>query len=266
MPVSDLLAGEWIDKFSGSDVAILATVNANDAGIKKIIEHKARFPYGIIYLTIFFSVMLITMNLIGDSISTFKLSLFGGYEFLFPTALIVFPITYCFGAIITETYGFVVSRHVIWGAFIVNSICIAIILTLQRVGLLNGSILGVSHQIARALSASAAGYFAGELSNALMVSRLKIALKGRALILRFMAANVVGAVVDSLLFGGLLFYGVVSVDVLRRIIVTQIVIKIVYETLFSLMFYKIVDFVKKWDGVDYFDYRVDFLGREIEDK
>ncbi|RQQ88722.1 VUT family protein [Burkholderia stagnalis] len=204
--------------------------------------------------------MLLTTNLIGDSISTINLPFLPGYGVLFPTALVVFPLTYCFGACITETYGFVVSRHVIWGSFLVNVIVIAIILSLEKAGLLEGSILAVSQQMMRALGASAVGYFAGELSNSLMVSRLKVLLKGRALIFRFIAANAVGAVLDSVLFGTLLFYGTVSTDVLVKIIFAQITIKILYEVIFSVLFSRLVVWIKARDGVDYFDYKVSFTG------
>ncbi|MGZ2747792.1 VUT family protein [Burkholderia stagnalis] len=260
LPVGELLEAAWIEKFSVNDVALLATVNANDVRIQNITERKPHFPYAIIYLTTLFSVMLLTTNLIGDSISTINLPLLPGYSVLFPTALVVFPLTYCFGACITETYGFVVSRHVIWGSFLVNVIVIAIILSLEKAGLLEGSILAVSQQMMRALGASAVGYFAGELSNSMMVSRLKVLLKGRALIFRFIAANAVGAVLDSVLFGTLLFYGTVSTDVLVKIIFAQITIKILYEVIFSVLFSRIVVWIKARDGVDYFDYKVSFTG------
>ncbi|MCA7888895.1 VUT family protein [Burkholderia contaminans] len=260
LPVGELLAANWIGKFSVNDVALLATVNANDVRIRNVTVQKPHFPYAIIYLTALFSVMLVTTNLIGDSISTLSFSFLPGYEILFPTALVVFPLTYCFGACITEAYGFVVSRHVIWGAFLVNVVVVAIIISLEKAGLLGGSILGVSQQMMRALGASAVGYFAGELSNSLVVSRLKIALKGRKLILRFIAANAVGAVLDSVLFGTLLFYGTVSHDVLLKIIVAQITIKMLYEMVFSVLFSRIVVWIKSRDGVDHYDYKVSFIG------
>ncbi|WP_260438640.1 VUT family protein [Burkholderia contaminans] len=260
LPVGELLETGWIEKFSVNDVALLATVNANDVHIKNITERTPHFPYAIIYLTALFSVMLVTTNLIGDSISTFSLPFLNGYSFLFPTALVVFPLTYCFGACITETYGFVVSRHVIWGAFLVNIPVIMIILSLEKAGMLGGSVLGVSHQMMRALGASAVGYFAGELSNSLVVSKLKIVLKGRALVFRFLAANAVGAVLDSVLFGTLLFYGTVPLTVLFKIVAAQITIKIVYEMVFSVLFSKIVLWIKSRDGADHFDYKVHLIG------
>lgn len=259
LPVGELLEADWIGKFSANDVALLATVNANDVNIQNITERVPHFPYGIIYLTALFSVMLVTTNLIGDSITTINLPFLHGYSVLFPTALVVFPLTYCFGACITETYGFVVSRHVIWGAFLVNIPVILIILSLEKAGWLGGSVLGVSHQMMRALGASDVGYFAGELSNSLVVSRLKIALRGRALILRFLAANAVGAVVDSVLFGTLLFYGVVPLTVLLKIVLAQITIKMLYEMAFSVLFSRIVLWIKSRDGVDHYDYKVNFI-------
>lgn len=262
LSVSELLEEKWIEKFSVNDVALLATVNANDASIRNISGKKPHFPYAIIYLTALFSVMLITTNLIGDSISTINLPFLSGYSVLFPTALVVFPLTYCFGACITETYGFTVSRHVIWGSFLVNVLVVAIILFLERKGLLEGSILGVSRQMMRALGASAVGYFAGELANSLVVSRLKIVLKGRALIFRFIVANAAGAVLDSVLFGLLLFYGTVSIDLLVKIISAQITIKILYEMIFSLLFSRIVAWIKSRDGVDYFDYKINLLATD----
>ncbi|WP_240674696.1 VUT family protein [Burkholderia stabilis] len=260
LPIGELLGADWIGKFSASDVALLATVNANDVNIKNIIERTPHFPYAIIYLTALFSVMLVTTNLIGDSITTIQLPFLHGYSILFPTALVVFPLTYCFGACITETYGFVVSRHVIWGAFLVNIPVVLIILSLEKAGMLGGSVLGVSHQMMRALGASAIGYFAGELSNSLVVSRLKVVLKGRALIFRFVAANAVGAVLDSVLFATLLFYGVVPLVVLSKIVIAQITIKMLYEMVFSVLFSRIVLWIKSRDGVDHYDYKVKFVG------
>lgn len=70
LPVGKLLEADWIGKFSANDVALLATVNASDVNIQNITERVPHFPYGIIYLTALFSVMLVTTNLIGDSITT----------------------------------------------------------------------------------------------------------------------------------------------------------------------------------------------------
>jgi hypothetical protein len=73
LPVGKLLEADWIGKFSANDVALLATVNASDVNIQNITERVPHFPYGIIYLTALFSVMLVTTNLIGDSITTINL-------------------------------------------------------------------------------------------------------------------------------------------------------------------------------------------------
>ncbi len=258
--IGELIGVDWINKFSNEDVALLAYVNANDVGIRNITGYKSAFPYAIIYLSSMFSVMLVVANLLGDSITTFKFSQFIGFDVAVPTALVLFPLTYGFGACITETYGFVVSRHVIWGAFLVNIIVVAVIMCLVKAGFLAGSILGVSDQMARALVASATGYFVGELSNSLVVSRLKIALKGKMLVGRFIAANSVGAILDSVLFCTLLFYGRMPVSWIARLICAQIFVKITYEIVFSLIFGRVVAWIKSKDGVDYFDYKV-FLGK-----
>ncbi|WP_257828247.1 VUT family protein [Burkholderia glumae] len=255
IPIKELLSEEWIDSFSGRDIALLATINANDAQIRNVDNQKYRFPYGIVYLTSLFGIMLMATNFIGDSVKIFSFGFLGGFDVPLPMALIFFPLTYCFGACITETYGFVVSRHVIWGAFLVNALVMLVVLFLQKLDLLDGSILGVSHQMFRALTASAIGYFVGELANSFIISRLKVYLKGRRLILRFIAANFVGAVLDSVLFGGLLFWGAVATDVLCKIIVVQVMVKIVYEIMFSVLFSRIVIWIKEKDGVDYFDYK-----------
>ncbi|WP_323120547.1 VUT family protein [Burkholderia alba] len=258
--ISELLKENWIEKFSNEDVALLAYVNANDVNVKNVTGYRSAFPYAIIYLSSLFSVMLVVANLLGDNITTFKLSPFIGFDVAVPTALVLFPLTYGFGACITETYGFVVSRHVIWGAFLVNIVVVAVIMALAKAGFLAGSILGVSDQMARALVASATGYFVGELANSLVVSRLKIMLKGRMLVLRFIAANSVGAILDSVLFCTLLFYGRMPIDWIARLIAAQIFVKISYEVIFSILFGRVVVWIKSRDGVDYFDYKV-FSGK-----
>uniref|UniRef100_UPI003BEED44E VUT family protein n=1 Tax=Burkholderia arboris TaxID=488730 RepID=UPI003BEED44E len=256
IPVSELLGSKWINKLSNNEVSLLAHVNASGANIENIFGYKSPFPYAIVWMTALFTGLLLASNLIGDNLTKITLPLYEGMAIFVPTAMIVFPLTYGFGACVTETYGFVVSRNVIWSAFLVNAFIVAIVLFLVSSGQLHGSILGLAEHMPRALFASASGYLAGEFANSIVISRLKVLLRGRALISRFIAANFVGAVFDSVLFGGILFGGRVPNHVLVGLILSQIVIKTAYEAIFSLVFSKIVEWIKRSDGVDYYDYKM----------
>lgn len=178
--------------------------------------------------------------------------------FTFDGGTLLFPLSYIFGDILTEVYGFKRSRRVIWQGFAASAVMAG---TLAAVGALPPS-PGWPHQDAydailgltpRLVAASLVAYFAGEFSNAVILARMKVRMEGRHLWMRTIGSTVVGQAVDTGLFVILAFWGVVEPDVLIRIAVSNYVFKCGIEALFTPATYAITGYLKRSEGVDFYD-------------
>lgn len=216
-----------------------------------------------------FTSFLILSNLTAFKIVEFKLSNFhffhsiGLTDFTFPAALVFFPLTYFFDDILTEVYGFKVSRFVIWGGLICNTlVTLGIIITVQ----LNPSPIwhfqneysAVFNSTLKVFLASASGYFAGEFCNSIILSKLKILTSGKWLWLRIISSTSAAVAIDSLIFCHLAFLGVIPHSTILKLIETLYVFKVSYELLALPITYFITGYLKRSDRVDYYDYKTKF--------
>ena len=199
--------------------------------------------------------------LIVSNITAVKLITVG--DFILPGAIIIFPITYIIGDVLTEVYGYAKARRVIWMGFAANLFAVA---TFALVGVLPAAgfwgaqeaydtILGATPRI---LAASLIAYLVGEFANAYVLARLKVATEGRFLWVRTIGSTVVGQSLDSAIFVAIAFSGILPTDALIMVIVVQAVVKIAYEALATPLTYLVVGWLKRAEGIDTFDRGVRF--------
>lgn len=182
---------------------------------------------------------------------------------ILPAAIIIFPISYILGDVLTEVYGFARARQVIWLGFLCNLfavIAISIGGLLPAAGFWGGQdayemILGA---VPRILAASFIAYLVGELVNAYVLARLKVAMEGRHLWVRTIGSTLAGQLLDSAIFITIAFAGIMPAEVLLAAIVTQWLVKSAYEALATPLTYAVVGFLKRADDVDVYDRDIHF--------
>ncbi len=182
---------------------------------------------------------------------------------ILPAAIVIFPISYIIGDVMTEVYGYARARQVIWLGFLCNLlavIAIAVAGLLPAAGFWQGqeawdAILGA---VPRILVASFVAYLVGELVNAYVLARLKVAMAGRHLWVRTIGSTLVGQLLDSAVFITIAFAGIMPGEVLFGAIVTQWLVKSGYEALATPLTYAAVGFLKRADGIDVYDRDIRF--------
>ena len=198
-----------------------------------------------------FIACLIAANIIAVKLVT----IFG---LLLPAAIIVFPISYILGDVLTEVYGYRRARRVIWLGFLSNLIVVGAIWfgqLLPAADFWDGQtayerILGYAPRI---LFASFLAYLVGEFTNAIVLAKMKIATKGRWLWMRTIASTLVGQGLDSLIFMFVAFAGTLPPKVLVMAIVTQWLAKSAYEAAATPLTYGVINFLKRKEKLDTYD-------------
>ena len=201
-------------------------------------------------------VALFVTCLIAANITAVKLiAVFG---LLLPAAIVIFPVSYILGDVLTEVYGYRQARRVIWLGFLCNLIVVATIWIgqmLPAAGFWDGQaayerILGMAPRI---LAASFLAYLVGEFANAFVLAKMKIATEGRWLWTRTIGSTLVGQGLDSLIFIVLAFAGTMPLDALVGMVVTQWLVKSAYEAAATPVTYAVVGYLKRSEGVDVYD-------------
>lgn len=175
-----------------------------------------------------------------------------------PAAVILFPVTYILGDIFTEVYGFAKARTIIWLGFACSFF--AVVIYLITIYLPHPSfwenqeafeiVMGTTPRVA---AASFIGYLFGEFSNSVILSRLKVATKGKWLPLRTILSTVVGEGFDSVIFIMISFWGTMENSVVLKMILFQYIFKVGYEIIATPLTYLVVNKVKKIEGIDTYD-------------
>lgn len=207
-------------------------------------------------LGIFFVAVLLISNIASTKIVDF------GW-FTFDGGTLLFPLSYIFGDILTEVYGYRRSRRVIWLGFtcaFVMSLTFWIIGRLPAAGdwgnqAAYDAILGATPRI---ILASLIAYLSGEFSNSFVLAKLKIFTKGKMLWARTIGSTVVGELVDSVLFILIAFAGILPNSLLITLIISNYIFKTGIEVLFTPLTYKIVKFLKREEGADVYDMDTNF--------
>lgn len=211
-----------------------------------------------------FVTVLLCSNMVGPAkIAQIELPVVG--TLTFGAGVLFFPISYVFGDVLTEVYGYARSRRVIWAGFaalIFSAVMAEVIVTLPPAPFWKNQ---AAYEIAfgnnwRIVAASMIAYFSGEFVNSFVLAKMKIWNEGRRLWTRTIGSTLFGEGIDSLLFYPLAFYGtgIIPDEKLPQVMLAQWVTKVAVEVVFTPVTYKIVGFLKRAEREDYYDRNTDF--------
>ena len=227
------------------------------------IHHRRQYRYYELVMAAFV-IVLICSNLIGPAkIAQVTLPILGVVTF--GAGVLFFPISYVFGDILTEVYGYARARKVIWAGFAglgFASFMAAVVVALPPAPFWHNQ---PAYEIAfgstwRIVLASMSAYFCGEFVNSYVLAKMKILTAGRWLWTRTIGSTIFGEAVDSALFYPLAFYGsgIIPNGKLPLVMLSQFVIKVAVEVVFTPVTYKIVNALKRAEHEDYYDRDTDF--------
>jgi uncharacterized integral membrane protein (TIGR00697 family) len=230
-----------------------------------------RYKYYDLIMAAFVAVLLCS-NIIGvQKVSHVNLPFYG--EYIFGAGVLFFPISYLFGDVLTEVYGYKRSRRVIWAGFgalifaslmsyIVTSLPPSPTMSAERVNAVN-SVFGQTWRIA---IASLVAFWAGEFMNSFVLAKMKIATTGKFLWMRTIGSTFAGEAVDSLIFYPLAFYSAPdwSNQQLISVMIGNYFLKVFWEVVATPFTYIVVGFLKRSEHEDYYDRNTDFNPFSLE--
>ena len=211
-----------------------------------------------------FVAVLLCSNLIGvHKVSSVNLPVYG--EYIFGTGVLFFPLSYLFGDILTEVYGYARSRKVIWagfGALIFASLMSYVVTSLPAARTMSpeakGAVDLIFGQTWRIVAASLFAFWAGEFVNSYVLAKMKIATAGKYLWMRTIGSTFAGEAVDSLIFYPIAFLGTWSNEQVISVMIGNYFLKVFWEVIATPFTYKIVGFLKRAEHEDHFDRDTDF--------
>jgi queuosine precursor transporter len=217
-----------------------------------------------------FVTVLLCSNLIGvHKVSVIHLPFYGDY--IYGAGVLFFPISYLFGDILTEVYGYARSRKVIWagfGALIFASLMAFIVTILPSASTMEPekqkAIEMIFGQTPRIVAASLLAFWLGEFVNSFVLAKMKLITKGKFMWLRTIGSTVFGEIADSIIFYPVAFYGIWSNEQLISVMIGNYFIKVLWEVLATPFTYIIVGFLKKKENEDFYDNDTDFNPFSLE--
>ncbi|HZS29504.1 MAG TPA: queuosine precursor transporter [Candidatus Angelobacter sp.] len=224
-------------------------------------RHLSSFRYYDLLVHVFVVILLIS-NIVAPKICAFGPLRLSGAQLLF-------PITYIFGDIFTEVYGYAGSRRAIWMGFFSSALLATMSVIVVRLPAApewpnQVALATVLDQVPRVLAASLIAFWGGEFVNSYVLAKMKLLTKGRWLWTRTVGSTVAGQAVDTILVIIVIFYGKVSWLTIARLIVSGYTFKVVYEVLATPLTYWVVNSLKRAEGVDVYDSDTNFnpFGKE----
>jgi uncharacterized integral membrane protein (TIGR00697 family) len=211
-----------------------------------------------------FVTILLCSNVIGAA----KVAQLGGFKF--GAGVLFFPLSYVFGDVLTEVYGYARARRVVWAGFsalIFASVMSAIILEFPPAeGWPNQAayetVFGATPRI---VFASLVAYFSGEFCNSYVLAKMKLWSEGRMLWMRTIGSTIAGELVDSLIFYPLAFLGAWPLSLVVTVLFTNYLLKVGWEVVMTPFTYQIVNFLKRVENEDYFDRDTNFTPFSLEE-
>ena len=211
-----------------------------------------------------FVAVLLCSNLIGvQKVSHINLPIIGDY--IYGAGVLFFPISYLFGDILTEVYGYKRSRRVIWagfGALIFASLMSYIVTSLPAASTMSveqqNAVNMIFGQTWRIVLASLLAFWLGEFANSFVLAKMKVFTEGKYLWMRTIGSTFAGEAVDSLIFYPIAFLGTWSNAQVISVMIGNYFIKVFWEVLATPVTYKVVAFLKRVEHEDYYDRDTDF--------
>jgi uncharacterized integral membrane protein (TIGR00697 family) len=228
-------------------------------------------------MALFVTVLLVSNVASSAKIVDWGVSVFG-IPLAFDAGTLLFPVSYIFGDVLTEVYGYRMGRRVIWSGFACSAL---MSLTLWVVGRLPGesywnanvgqaqynAVLG-GVSTGAIMAASLAAYWAGEFSNSFVLAKMKILTHGRWLWMRTIGSTLVGEGIDTLLFISLATVFKVSgfvPEIWLTLVLTNYIFKVLVEALMTPATYRVINWLKRTEKEDYYDYTTDFNPFKVND-
>lgn len=216
--------------------------------------NRNHFKYFDIILGLFVAVLLIS-----NITSTKIVTLFGSKLLTFDGGTILFPLSYIFGDILTEVYGYAKSRRVIWTGFfslvmMSTIICIVGKLPAAPDWHLQEAYESILMYTPRIAIASIIGFFIGEFVNSFVLSKMKLLTQGRWLWTRTVGSTLVGQLFDTACFVTIAFYGTLPIELVISVIISNYIFKTLFEIIVTPWTYIVVGFLKKHENEDHYDY------------
>ena len=207
-------------------------------------------------ISVFFVSVLLISNVASAKIVDF------GY-FTFDGGTLLFPLSYIFGDILTEVYGYKRARGVVWLGFFMALLMSVVFIVVGKLPSASGwnnqsaydLILGLTPRI---VFASLIAYACGEFSNSYILAKIKIKMKGKMLWVRTIGSTIVGEFIDSILFIVIAFWGILPNSLLITLVISNYIFKTLIEVIFTPITYKVVNFLKKKENEDYYDTDTNF--------
>jgi uncharacterized integral membrane protein (TIGR00697 family) len=233
---------------------------------------KRAYKYYDLVMAAFVTVLLCS-NLIGAAkvatVGPFNLGFMTFGPFSFGAGVLFFPISYIFGDVLTEVYGYARARKVVWagfGAIIFASFMSWIVVSLRPAEGWHDqeAYRAVFGNTPRIVGASLTAFFAGEFANSFVLAKMKLLTSGKFLWMRTIGSTIVGEGVDSLIFYPLAFYGVWSGDLVVQVMITNYILKCAWEAIVTPFTYIVVNFLKRAENEDYFDRGTNFTPFSLE--
>jgi len=214
-----------------------------------------RFRYYEILVHIFVVILLIS-NLVGQKITAVG-------PFRISGAQLFFPITYIFGDVFTEVYGYGASRRAIWIGFFASALLALMGLVTVALPPAPGwdgqaAFARVFEFVPRLVAASLTAFWCGEFANSLVMAKMKVWTNGRYLWTRTVGSTVVGQAVDTSVLMVLAFGGSLSAGLIANLIISGYLGKVLYEVAATPLTYWVVNFLKRSEGMDPFDTNTNF--------
>jgi queuosine precursor transporter len=211
--------------------------------------------------------LFVTILLCSNIIGAAKVCTVWG--FTFGAGVLFFPISYIFNDVLTEVYGYARARKVVWagfGAIIFASFMSWVVVTLPPAADWNDqrAYESVFGQTPRIVFASLTAFFVGEFANSYVLAKMKIKTSGRHLWARTIGSTIVGEGVDSLVFYPVAFFGVWSNHLVMQVMISNYIVKVLWEAIVTPVTYQVVGFLKKAEQEDYYDVGTDFTPFSIE--
>ncbi len=209
------------------------------------------------YVMVAFVTILLTSNLIGAA----KVCEWHG--FTFGAGIFFFPLSYVFGDIMTEVYGYAKARKIVWAGFaamVYATFMAEMIIRMPPSPYWpnQGALETMFGSTWRIVVASLTAYFCGEFMNSFVMAKMKVATEGKHLWTRTIGSTIVGEAVDSLIFYPVAFLGIWETALVVKVTVANYLLKVLWEVLMTPFTYKIVGFLKRVENEDYFDRDTDF--------
>jgi len=217
-----------------------------------------------------FVTVLLCSNVIGvHKVSYINLPFYGQY--IYGAGVLFFPISYLFGDILTEVYGYARSRRVIWAGFaatIFASLMAWVVTELPPSSTMSPdqqqAINLIFAQTPRIVGASLIAFWTGEFVNSFVLAKMKVFTSGKYLWTRTIGSTIVGEIADSVVFYPVAFYGVWSNEQLISVMIGNYFIKVLWEVFATPLTYAVVNFLKRAEHEDYFDRETDFNPFSLE--